>query len=69
MFMIDVHSHIIPNVDDGSRSVEETFQMLKEAKDAGFDGIISTSHYIENSYESNVEERKMWINRFTTGIR
>ena len=29
--MIDIHSHIIPNVDDGARSVEETFNILKEA--------------------------------------
>ena len=26
--MIDIHSHIIPNMDDGSNSVEETFNML-----------------------------------------
>ena len=34
--MIDIHSHIIPNVDDGARSVEETFNILKEAQEAGF---------------------------------
>ena len=28
--MIDIHSHIIPNVDDGAKSVEETFNLLKE---------------------------------------
>ena len=33
--MIDFHSHIIPNIDDGSRSIEETFNLLKEAKEAG----------------------------------
>lgn len=67
--MIDIHSHIIPNVDDGSISVEETFEMIKEAKNAGFDAIISTSHYIENCYESDVSERKLWIDRATTSIR
>ena len=59
--MIDFHAHIIPNVDDGSRSVEETFEIIKEAKEAGFDSIIATSHYIKNRYESNVEERNIWI--------
>lgn len=63
--MIDIHSHIIPNVDDGSTSIEETFKMLKEAKKAGFDAIISTSHYIEECYETDANERMMWINRFT----
>ena len=33
--MIDFHSHIIPNIDDGSRSIEETFNLLKEANEAG----------------------------------
>ena len=59
--MIDFHSHILPNVDDGSKSVEETFELLKEAKNAGFDAIISTSHYMEEYYEVNVAERKVWI--------
>ena len=28
--MIDVHSHILPNIDDGSRSIDETFNLIKE---------------------------------------
>ena len=48
--MIDFHTHIIPNIDDGSRSVEETIELIKEAKEAGFKGIVLTSHYIEKYY-------------------
>ncbi len=60
--MIDIHSHILPNIDDGSRSIEETFNLIKEAKSVGFDAIISTSHYMEGYYETNVPEREVWIN-------
>ena len=60
--MIDVHSHILPNIDDGSRSIDETFNLIKEAKEAGFEGIICTSHYMENYYETNRPEREVWIN-------
>lgn len=60
--MIDFHTHILPNIDDGSSSVEETFNMLKEAREAGFETIISTSHYMEDYYEVNVAEREVWIN-------
>ena len=60
--MIDFHTHIIPNIDDGSRSIEETFNLIKEAKNAGFEAIISTSHYIENYYETNTPEREVWVN-------
>ena len=66
--MIDFHSHILPNVDDGSKSVEETFKLLKEAKDAGFDAVVSTSHYMEEYYEVNVAERKIWINALTENL-
>lgn len=66
--MIDFHSHIIPSIDDGSESVEETFKMLKEASEAGFDGIISTSHYIENYYETSQSERQVWIDALSQGL-
>ena len=59
--MIDFHSHVLPNIDDGSKSVEETFNLIKEAKSAGFDKIISTSHYMEGYYEVESNEREVWI--------
>lgn len=60
--MIDFHSHILPNIDDGSRSIEETFNLIQEAKNVGFDAIISTSHYMEKYYETDTPEREVWIN-------
>ena len=59
--MIDIHSHILPNIDDGSRSIEETFNLIKEAKNVGFDAIVSTSHYMEGYYETDVPEREVWV--------
>ncbi len=56
--MIDFHSHILPNVDDGARSIEETNNLIEEAEKVGFEVIISTSHYIEEYYESDVKHRK-----------
>ena len=56
--MIDFHSHILPNIDDGSSSFEESSDLLKEAFEAGFTKVISTSHYIEEYYEVIEEERK-----------
>ena len=59
--MIDFHSHILPNIDDGSKSIEETFNLIKEAQDAGFTGVISTSHYMEGYYQVDAKERGTWI--------
>ena len=58
--MIDIHSHIIPNVDDGARSVEETFNILEEAQEAGFTDVILTSHFLLNYYETNAQELIFW---------
>lgn len=60
--MIDMHSHILPNIDDGSRSIEETFDLIREAEKVGFEAIISTSHYMEGYYETDEPEREVWIN-------
>lgn len=59
--MIDMHSHILPNIDDGARSIEETLNLMKEAEEAGFEAIISTSHYMEGYYETDTLEREVWI--------
>lgn len=59
--MIDVHSHIIPKIDDGAKSFEESYAMFLEAKEAGFTDIIATSHYMEKCYEVDMIKRNAWI--------
>ena len=60
--MIDFHSHILPNVDDGAKSVEETFNLIQEAKNSGFEGIVTTPHYMEGYYEVKKAEIEVWVN-------
>lgn len=60
--MIDMHSHILPNIDDGARNIEETFHLIREAQEVGFEAIIATSHYMEEYYETNSPERRVWVN-------
>ena len=43
--MVDMHCHILPEVDDGARSIEETRQMLQKAYEDGIRYIIATPHY------------------------
>lgn len=44
---IDIHSHILPGLDDGSKSMEETKRMLETASREGIRTIIATPHYCE----------------------
>lgn len=59
--MIDLHAHILPKIDDGVQNKEEAIQIIKEAKKAGFTKIVATSHYIEDTYEADENERKEQI--------
>lgn len=42
--MIDIHSHIIPNVDDGSEGIAESLKMLRVAQNNDVAQIIATPH-------------------------
>jgi protein-tyrosine phosphatase len=42
--MIDIHSHILPDLDDGSHSPEESLAMLKMAAAAGTTDIVASPH-------------------------
>ncbi|UZJ65472.1 hypothetical protein OKW96_04570 [Sphingobacterium sp. KU25419] len=39
---VDMHNHILPGIDDGSQSVEQSFQLLKGLRRMGFDKFICT---------------------------
>jgi len=47
--MIDIHSHIIPAVDDGSSSMKESLEMLKIAWEDGVKAIVATPHIFGQS--------------------
>jgi len=46
--VIDIHSHIIFNVDDGSESFDETLKMLEEAKSVGVETVFATPHFMDH---------------------
>ncbi len=48
--MIDIHSHIIYGLDDGSPKLDESVKMLKKARELGIHTIIATPHYQENLF-------------------
>ena len=56
--MIDFHDHVLPGIDDGSRTMRETITLLQEAENAGFEKIICTPHFKESFYEADVAKRE-----------
>lgn len=43
--LIDIHAHILPGVDDGSRSMEESIKLLELVSEQGVQAVIATPHY------------------------
>lgn len=43
--MIDFHSHILPGIDDGSRSIEESLQLLAQLREQGITTVVATPHF------------------------
>lgn len=45
--MIDIHSHILPGVDDGAKNKAETLDMVRQLWETGFETILATPHVME----------------------
>lgn len=58
--MIDFHSHILPNVDDGSGSISESLELLKMLSEQGVCKVCATPHFIahKNSPDAFFEKRQ-----------
>ncbi|MCF1613589.1 tyrosine protein phosphatase [Tetragenococcus koreensis] len=50
--MIDLHCHILPNIDDGADSIETSLAMAKEAVRQGITHILCTPHHNNGRYEN-----------------
>lgn len=56
--MIDIHSHVISNVDDGSSSIDASINLLKDAINEGVTDLICTPHYRHKMFETSIEDLK-----------
>ena len=52
---VDIHCHILPGVDDGSQSPEETKAMLEKAWDEGIQIMVATPHYHKQRGKNDID--------------
>lgn len=52
---VDMHSHLIPGIDDGSGTMDETIAMLAKFESLGYQKIITTPHIISDYYRNTPE--------------
>jgi len=52
---IDIHSHILPKLDDGSSCLSESMKMLQIALGDGISGMVATPHVLDGVYDNSRE--------------
>ena len=51
----DMHSHLLPDIDDGSPNVETSFKLIQGLKDLGYRKLITTPHVMYDLYRNDAE--------------
>jgi len=54
--MIDIHAHILPSLDDGPETIEESVELCKVAANDGIKTIVATPHTRDGVYEAESDE-------------
>ncbi len=67
--MIDIHSHILPNVDDGSKSLENSLKILKHEVNNGVNKIVLTPHFKTDNYTPTIKEIMDRYNELVNAVK
>ena len=68
--MKDLHCHLLPGIDDGSSSIEESISLLKSMSDFGIHELVLTPHYIEDSkYNCDNKNKKALFNKLLNEVK
>lgn len=55
---VDIHSHLLPGIDDGAKSIEETLKLTKALQGFGITQFITTPHIIQHVWDNSAEQIK-----------
>lgn len=65
----DIHSHILPGLDDGSQSMEQSLEMLRIAEEEGTSDIIATPHYKSGRYRADSNQVSKRVSQLQTAAK
>lgn len=51
----DIHSHLVPNIDDGSKSIDDSINMISQLHAMGYKKIITSPHIMGDAYRNTPE--------------
>ncbi len=62
--MVDLHTHILPGVDDGAESFDVALEMLQQAHESGTTDVVLTPHYLTRDVRSSGASKQHIIDTF-----
>jgi len=66
---IDIHSHLIPGIDDGSQSLQESIEMIELMSNLGYKKMITTPHVMADSYPNSTETLRNGLEQLKEAIK
>lgn len=60
---VDFHSHLIPNIDDGSKSYELSLELIRRMSGLGFKKLITTPHVMNDYCQNSPESIKLGLEK------
>ena len=67
--MIDIHCHVLPEVDDGAKNIEQSLEMLRIAAKDGITDIIATPHFHYRRGHASPEEIRRKVQELNAASR
>jgi protein-tyrosine phosphatase len=68
--MIDLHCHILPGVDDGPKNLDESLEMVRIFKEAGYSRVVATPHQVPGTtWMLSIEDIKQKLAELNQAIK
>ena len=65
----DIHSHLIPGIDDGAKSIEDSLAMITEFYNLGYRKLITSPHVMSDYYRNSSETILSGLERVRGAIK
>lgn len=62
---VDMHSHFIPGIDDGAKTMDESIEMITRLANLGYKKIITTPHVMSDFYRNSSDRIRMGLDALT----
>jgi len=53
LLKVDIHSHLIPSIDDGAKNIDESISLIKALQEIGYKKLITTPHIMSDAYKNS----------------